>query len=61
MINRCADIAGIIGVILIRGEKMAVWGDIELAALPDGLLKEPADSAYPEMAFSPFFCGMLQK
>lgn len=40
MINRCGDIAGITGVILVRGEKMAAWGDVELAALPEGLLEK---------------------
>lgn len=38
MINRCGEFPGITGVVLIRGKKMAAWGDIELAALPNGLL-----------------------
>ncbi|MEJ2688792.1 MAG: UPF0280 family protein [Deltaproteobacteria bacterium] len=40
MIERSKDIPNLTGVILIRGDKMAAWGDIELAALPKGLLQE---------------------
>lgn len=40
MIKQCGEIAGITGVILIRGEEMAAWGDIELASLPAGLLQK---------------------
>ena len=38
MIEKCKAMAGIIGVVLIQGEKMAAWGDIELCALPRHLL-----------------------
>lgn len=34
MIEQCKDLVGITGVILVRGEKMAAWGDVELCAMP---------------------------